>query len=75
MVDLENPQQRGGIGVAVGEGIKSCAQDDVLPYASRERLRQRILGKPAARHDECAQMARETQLQAARPGENFGGSV
>ena len=54
MIDLEDAQLRKRI--AIGEGVESRAEDDVLPDAVRYRRRQRILGEPAAHDEERAKV-------------------
>src|SRR5258708_38422480 len=57
MIHLKRPQA--GMRVAVGEGIESCAEHDVLPYALSDGARKFVLRIAAARRHESAKCARK----------------
>ena len=60
MIHLEHPQAR--VRVAVGEGIESGAQDNVLHHAMRDGAGQFVLGIAAARRHEGAERAGESMV-------------
>src|SRR5713226_1823664 len=57
MIHLKHPQA--GMRIAVGEGVESCAEHDVLPHALSERARQFVLRIAAASRDESTKCARK----------------
>ena len=55
IVHLEHAQRR--VRVAIGERVQAGAEDDILPHAAGDGVRELVLDQPAARRDERPQRA------------------
>src|SRR5882672_3881549 len=68
MVHLEHAQHLGRIRIAVRERVEPRAEHEIAADAARDRLVQEVLGNPAARRNERAQVPRRHTARASRVG-------
>ncbi len=70
MVDLDDREAPRPLGLSVGERVHARAQEHVLRDPARERVVERILGKPAAEHDVRPEAPGQRLLEVLAAGTN-----
>jgi len=70
VVDLEDAE--GGVGVAVGEGVEACSEEDVLGDAASYGVGELIFGVAAAGDEEGAEGEGEGLVELGGGAVDFG---
>jgi hypothetical protein len=73
LVDLEDPQARGDLRPALGEGVQARSEDDVLADAAAGLFHDQILVEARTAHDRCPEEARAMRVHVRAEAPAFVG--